>query len=84
MTAPELPPPPPLTSQEIVDMIRAHWLEDGMEWNEAERRGELGFAYMLDEGSIREWGFSFTGETLYETCTPVARTIVVTLLRKED
>lgn len=56
----------------------------GLDWSTATHRGELGFAYMLDEGSIREWGFAATGETLYEPCTPVAQTIVVTLLKKEE
>ena len=83
MTEVKLPPPPPLTSDEIVGMIRDHWLGDGLDWNSADRRGELGFAYMIQEGSIREWGFSATGETLYEPCTPVARTIVVTLMKEE-
>ena len=84
MTEIQLPPPPPLSGDEIVGMIRDHWLQSGLDWNDADRRGELGFAYMLDEGTIREWGFSMTGETLYEPCSPVARTIVVTLLNKED
>jgi hypothetical protein len=75
----ELPPPPPLTSGEIVGIIRAHWLATGMGWNDADRRGELGFAYMLDAGTIREWGFDPMGETLYEPCSPVAQTIVYVL-----
>ena len=79
----ELPPPPPLTSDEIVGIIRDHWITSGLDWTEADRRGELGFAYMLDEVSIREWGFNPLGETLYEPCTPIARTIVVTLLKEE-
>jgi hypothetical protein len=74
----------PLTGEQIVGIIRDHWMAGGMDWNEADRRGELGFAYMLDEGSIREWGFTATGETLYEPCTAVAQTIVVTLLKKEE
>ena len=74
----------PLTSDEIVGMIRDHWLTSGMDWNDADRRGELGFAYMLDEGTIREWGFNATGETLYEPCTQVARTIVLMLIKEEE
>jgi len=74
----------PLTSGELVGIIRAHWLADGMDWDEADRRGELGFAYMLNEGTIREWGFNRMGETLYEPCSPVAKTIVVKLLKEDE
>jgi len=75
-------PEAPLTSGKIVGIIRDHWLASGMDWTQAAHRGELGFAYMLDAGTIREWGFDPTGETLYEPCSPVAQTIVY-VLREE-
>jgi len=68
--------PDPLTGAQIVGIIRDHWLSSGMDWTQAAYRGEIGFAYMLEAGTIREWGFDPSGETLYEPCTPVARTIV--------
>lgn len=80
----DLPPPPPMTASEIVGIIRDHWMSDGMDWDNATWRGELGFAYMLDEGSIREEGFTVEGETLYETCTPAAETILVVLMQKKE
>ena len=71
-----MPDPDPLTSGEIVGIIRDHWLEAGLDWSDADHRGELGFAYMLDHQSIREWGFNAEGETLYEPCSPVSISIV--------
>lgn len=85
----ELPPPPPtekpLTSDEIVDLIRTHWVENiGADWDEANLRAERGFAHMLQTGSIREWGFDDRGNTLYEPHTPIAESIVYVLIQKKE
>ena len=80
---PAPPGPPPMTSDEIVGHIRDHWMQNiGATWDEADHRAERGFAHMLATDSIREWGFSSTGETLYEPHTPVAaQTIVYVVTR---
>jgi hypothetical protein len=81
----DLPPPPGefMTSEQIVATIRDHWVENlGATPEEAGLRAERGFMHMLATDSIREWGFSDTGETLYEPhATPVARAIVYVLVR---
>jgi hypothetical protein len=80
-----LPPPPPMTSDEIVGHIRDHWVQNiGANWDEANQRAERGFWHLLQTGSLREWGFDNQGETLYECHTPVAQTIVYVLVTKED
>ena len=81
----QLPGPPPMTSGEIVGVIRDHWIENmGANPDEAEIRAERGFMHMLATDSIREWGFSPTGETLYEPHSPVAaETIVYVMIQKE-
>ena len=83
MSTSHLPGPPPMTSDEIVGHIRAHWMENiGATWDEADIRAERGFMHMLATDSIREWGFSPTGETLYEPNAPVAaQTIVYVIAR---
>jgi hypothetical protein len=82
----ELPPPPPMTSDEIVGHIRDHWIENlGASWAEANQRAERGFWHLLQTGALREWGFdSVLGDTLYECHTPVAQTIVYVLVTKEE
>jgi len=73
-----------MTSAEIVATIRDHWVENlGATPLEAELRAERGFMHMLATDSIREWGFSDTGDTLYEPhATPPARSIVYVLVDK--
>jgi len=85
MNAADLPPPPPLTSNEIVGLIADHWVKNiGADPDEAAMRAERGFMHMLATDSIREWGFSPTGETLYEPHSPVAaETIVYVMIQKE-
>ena len=82
---PSLPPPPPMTSDEIVMHIRNHWIENlGVDWGEADRRAERGFQHMVLTGAIREWGFDNRGNTLYETHTPVSETIVYVMIQKKE
>jgi len=81
----DLPPPPPMTSDEIVGHIRDHWVQNiGADWDEANSRAERGFWHMIQTGAIREWGFDNKGDTLYEAHTPVSQTIVYVLVPKED
>jgi len=81
----DLPPPPPMTSEEIVGHIRDHWVQNlGATEHEADLRAERGFWHLLQTGALREWGFNLLGETLYETHTPVAQTIVYVLVTKEE
>jgi hypothetical protein len=79
-----LPPPPPMTSDEIVGHIRDHWVQNiGANWDEANMRAERGFWHLLQTGALREWGFDHLGDLLYECHTPVAQTIVYVLVPKE-
>jgi hypothetical protein len=79
-----LPPPPPMTSNEIVGHIRDHWVQNiGATELEATMRAERGFWHLLQTGALREWGFDNQGETLYECHTPVAQTIVYVLVKEE-
>ncbi len=82
----KLPPPPPMTSDEIVGHIRRHWLENlGATEIEADLRAEKGFLHLLTTGAIREWGFTKDGWALYEPHAPVvSEAIVFVLLNKED
>jgi len=82
----DLPPPPPMTSDEIVGHIRDHWVQNiGADYDEADFRAERGFKHMLATGALREWGFDDTGNTLYETQTPVLTEVIVyVLVTKED
>lgn len=82
----DLPPPPPMTSEEIVGHIRDHWVQNiGATPLEAEMRAERGFWHLLQTGALIEWGFDKDGNQLYETHTPkVSETIVYVLLNKED
>jgi hypothetical protein len=67
-----------MTSTEIVGHIRDHWITNlGATALEAELRAERGFMHMLATDSIREWGFSPTGELLYEPASPVAAHAIV-------
>jgi hypothetical protein len=78
----DLPPPPPMTSTEIVRIIRDQWVENlGTDPITAELRGEQGFAWLLANDSIREWGFSPTGDTLYEPCTPMSPAVTVVIYK---
>jgi len=82
----DLPPPPPMTSDEIVGHIREHWVQNiGATEHEATLRAERGFWHMLQTGALREWGFNLLGETLYETHAPkVSETIVYVLMQREE
>jgi len=74
-----------MTSAEIVATIRDHWVENlGATPLEAELRAERGFMHMLATDSIREWGFSDTGDTLYEPHHPVPVRAIVYVLVKEE
>ena len=82
----DLPPPPPMTSEEIVGHIRDHWVQNiGASEVEATLRAERGFWHLLQTGAIREWGFLGDGNTLYEThAPPVSETIVYVLVTREE
>ena len=73
----ELPPPPPMTSDEIVHIIFEQWVETlGVDPITADLRAEQGFKWLLEHDAIREWGFDRWGNTLYEPHTSPALTIV--------
>lgn len=77
----ELPPPPPMTSEEIVGHLRDHWLKNiRADVLEAEMQAERGFMHLLQNCAIREWGFDKSGNTLYEPGPP----IVFVLLNREE
>jgi len=82
----DLPPPPPMTSEEIVGHIRDHWVQNiGATELEANLRSERGFWHLLQTGALREWGFDSEGNLLYETHAPVvSETIVYVLLNREE
>jgi len=82
----DLPPPPPMTSEEIVGHIHDHWVQNiGATPLEADLRAERGFWHLLQVGALREWGFDSLGNLLYETHAPVvSETIVYVLLNREE
>ena len=74
-----------MTSAEIVHIIRDQWVENlGTDPITAELRGEQGFAWLLANDSIREWGFSPKGELLYEIAAPEYHPGIAFIIVKGD
>ena len=81
----DLPPPPPMTSTDIVRIIHDQWVENlGADEVTASLRAEQGFAYLLANDSIREWGFSPKGELLYELAAPEYHPGIAFIIVKGD
>lgn len=54
---PSLPPPPPMTSDEIVGHIRDYWVQNiGADWDEANSRAERGFWHLLPDRLSQRMG----------------------------